>query len=110
MSWAAQREMAHIEKILREGTGADRQLAVWERTQTEGRGRSHRGGDLPRFECTCASGGGGVARVLSRFDLHGVGQVASRIDFPASGDSLKFRVEWPTIRQRVAACARRSRL
>ena len=22
----------HIEKILREGTGADRQLAVWERT------------------------------------------------------------------------------
>jgi carboxylate-amine ligase len=27
------REMQHIEKILREGTGADRQLAVWERTQ-----------------------------------------------------------------------------
>jgi carboxylate-amine ligase len=26
-------ELAHIEKILREGTGADRQLAVWERTQ-----------------------------------------------------------------------------
>jgi carboxylate-amine ligase len=26
-------EMQHIEKILREGTGADRQLAVWERTQ-----------------------------------------------------------------------------
>jgi glutamate---cysteine ligase / carboxylate-amine ligase len=26
-------EMAHIEKIMREGTGADRQLAVWERTQ-----------------------------------------------------------------------------
>ena len=25
-------EMAHIEKIIREGTGADRQLAVWERT------------------------------------------------------------------------------
>jgi carboxylate-amine ligase len=25
-------EMAHIERILREGTGADRQLAVWERT------------------------------------------------------------------------------
>ena len=25
-------EMAHIEKIMREGTGADRQLAVWERT------------------------------------------------------------------------------
>src|SRR5947208_12181322 len=24
-------EMAHIEKIMREGTGADRQLAVWER-------------------------------------------------------------------------------
>jgi len=27
------REMAHIERILRQGTGADRQLAVWERTQ-----------------------------------------------------------------------------
>jgi carboxylate-amine ligase len=26
-------EMAHIERIIREGTGADRQLAVWERTQ-----------------------------------------------------------------------------
>jgi len=26
-------EIAHIERILREGTGADRQLAVWERTQ-----------------------------------------------------------------------------
>lgn len=26
------RELAHIERILREGTGADRQLAVWERT------------------------------------------------------------------------------
>jgi carboxylate-amine ligase len=26
------REMAHIERILVEGTGADRQLAVWERT------------------------------------------------------------------------------
>jgi len=26
------REMAHIERILREGTGADRQLAVWEKT------------------------------------------------------------------------------
>jgi carboxylate-amine ligase len=26
-------EMAHIERIMREGTGADRQLAVWERTQ-----------------------------------------------------------------------------
>jgi carboxylate-amine ligase len=26
-------EMAHIEQILRQGTGADRQLAVWERTQ-----------------------------------------------------------------------------
>jgi glutamate---cysteine ligase / carboxylate-amine ligase len=25
-------EMAHIEKIIREGTGADRQLVVWERT------------------------------------------------------------------------------
>lgn len=29
----SQREIAHIEKILVEGTGADRQLAVWERTQ-----------------------------------------------------------------------------
>jgi len=28
-----QAEMAHIERIIREGTGADRQLAVWERTQ-----------------------------------------------------------------------------
>src|SRR5881275_1337739 len=28
-----QTELAHVEKILREGTGADRQLAVWERTQ-----------------------------------------------------------------------------
>jgi len=28
-----QNEMAHIERIMREGTGADRQLAVWERTQ-----------------------------------------------------------------------------
>jgi carboxylate-amine ligase len=27
-----QAEIAHIEKIMREGTGADRQLAVWERT------------------------------------------------------------------------------
>src|SRR5216110_3912837 len=27
-----QSEIAHIEKIMREGTGADRQLAVWERT------------------------------------------------------------------------------
>src|SRR6059036_1951350 len=26
-------EMAHVERIMREGTGADRQLAVWERTQ-----------------------------------------------------------------------------
>jgi carboxylate-amine ligase len=25
--------MAHIERIIREGTGADRQLAMWERTQ-----------------------------------------------------------------------------
>jgi glutamate---cysteine ligase / carboxylate-amine ligase len=29
----SQGEMAHIEQILRQGTGADRQLAVWERTQ-----------------------------------------------------------------------------
>ena len=28
-----QNEMAHIERIMREGAGADRQLAVWERTQ-----------------------------------------------------------------------------
>jgi len=26
-------EMAHIERILREGTGADRQLATWEKTE-----------------------------------------------------------------------------
>jgi carboxylate-amine ligase len=26
-------EMAHIDRIMREGTGADRQLRVWERTQ-----------------------------------------------------------------------------
>ncbi len=29
----SRKEMAHIERIMREGTGADRQLAVWERTQ-----------------------------------------------------------------------------
>src|SRR5216117_3655899 len=29
----SKREMTHIERIMREGTGADRQLAVWERTQ-----------------------------------------------------------------------------
>jgi glutamate---cysteine ligase / carboxylate-amine ligase len=28
-----QREIEHIERVIREGTGADRQLAVWERTQ-----------------------------------------------------------------------------
>jgi glutamate---cysteine ligase / carboxylate-amine ligase len=28
-----QNEMTHIERIMREGTGADRQLAVWERTR-----------------------------------------------------------------------------
>jgi carboxylate-amine ligase len=28
----SRREMAHIERILQEGTGADRQLAMWERT------------------------------------------------------------------------------
>src|ERR1700731_1188015 len=28
-----QKELAHIERIMREGTGADRQLGVWERTQ-----------------------------------------------------------------------------
>ena len=29
----SENEMAHIERIMREGTGADRQLAIWERTQ-----------------------------------------------------------------------------
>ena len=29
----SEKEMAHIVRIMREGTGADRQLAVWERTQ-----------------------------------------------------------------------------
>ena len=29
----SEREMAHVERMTREGTGADRQLAVWERTQ-----------------------------------------------------------------------------
>jgi carboxylate-amine ligase len=29
----SQREMAHIERIMREGTGADRQLAAFARTQ-----------------------------------------------------------------------------
>ena len=28
----SKREMAHVERIMREGTGADRQLAAWERT------------------------------------------------------------------------------
>jgi carboxylate-amine ligase len=28
----SQSEIAHIERIMAEGTGADRQLAVWERT------------------------------------------------------------------------------
>jgi carboxylate-amine ligase len=28
-----EKEMAHIERIMREGTGADRQLAAWQRTQ-----------------------------------------------------------------------------
>src|SRR5213592_3201581 len=28
-----EREIAHVERIMREGTGADRQLMVWERTQ-----------------------------------------------------------------------------
>ncbi len=31
--FGTQREMEHIERIMREGTGADRQLMVWERTQ-----------------------------------------------------------------------------
>jgi len=29
----SEKEMAHIERIVREGTGADRQLAAWNRTQ-----------------------------------------------------------------------------
>ena len=29
----SKKEMEHIERIMREGTGADRQLAIWERTQ-----------------------------------------------------------------------------
>lgn len=29
----SQEKIGHIEKIMREGTGADRQLAVWDRTQ-----------------------------------------------------------------------------
>ncbi len=29
----AQQELAHLQRIVREGTGADRQLATWERTQ-----------------------------------------------------------------------------
>ncbi len=29
----SRREIAHIERILNEGTGADRQLTVWKRTQ-----------------------------------------------------------------------------
>src|SRR5438445_11979809 len=29
----SEKEMAHIERIIREGTGADRQLAAWERTE-----------------------------------------------------------------------------
>ena len=31
--FGTQKEMAHLERIMREGTGADRQLAVWERTR-----------------------------------------------------------------------------
>jgi Uncharacterized conserved protein len=29
----SEKEMAHIERIIREGTGADRQLSAWESTQ-----------------------------------------------------------------------------
>jgi len=29
----SEKEMAHIERIIREGTGADRQLAAWEQAQ-----------------------------------------------------------------------------
>ena len=47
----SRREMAHIERIMREGTGADRQLAVWERTQRhEGGGRSDRARNLRRAD------------------------------------------------------------
>jgi gamma-glutamyl:cysteine ligase YbdK (ATP-grasp superfamily) len=36
-------EIAHIDKIMREGTGADRQLAVWEQNpRNQGGRRSHR--------------------------------------------------------------------
>ncbi len=31
--FGTQREIAHIERIMREGTGADRQLAAYERTR-----------------------------------------------------------------------------
>jgi len=31
--FGTKREMAHVERIMHEGTGADRQLAVWQRTQ-----------------------------------------------------------------------------
>ena len=31
--FGTQREMAHVERIMREGTGADRQLAAWKNTQ-----------------------------------------------------------------------------
>src|SRR5207237_3946047 len=31
--FGTKREMAHVERIMHEGTGADRQLAVWRRTQ-----------------------------------------------------------------------------
>jgi carboxylate-amine ligase len=30
--FGTQREMAHIERIMSEGTGADRQLAIWAQT------------------------------------------------------------------------------
>ena len=31
--FGTQREIAHIEQIMSEGTGADRQLAIWKQTQ-----------------------------------------------------------------------------
>ena len=41
------RELEHIERIMREGTGADRQLAVFAPDERhEGGGRSNCGGDL----------------------------------------------------------------
>jgi Uncharacterized conserved protein len=45
----SEREMAHIERIIREGTGADRQLAAWERTQDMKAVVDQSSGDVRRF-------------------------------------------------------------